>query len=144
MRGRRRACSRRWVIGLAAALGVLAGASPVGGDEKIIELAGRIDATELGIPPGRFTVRALRPQKRSGELARATGDADGRFRVRVAEEAVGVYGVLLEATSATAPGILPASISLRRARLTRSSRSDERPTSSGFAVGSPWARAIAG
>ena len=48
----------------------------------------------------------------------------------------------LRATSATAPGIFPASISPRSARLTRSSRSDESPTSSGLAVGRPWAQTI--
>ena len=37
-------------------------------------------------------------------------------------------------------GILPASISPRSARVTRSSRSDESPTCSGFAVGSPCAQ----
>src|SRR5262245_27698911 len=45
----------------------------------------------------------------------------------------------LRATRATAPGILPASISDCRAWLTRWSRSDESPTSSGLAVGRPCA-----
>ncbi|OGQ81010.1 MAG: hypothetical protein A3F90_11795 [Deltaproteobacteria bacterium RIFCSPLOWO2_12_FULL_60_19] len=68
--------------------------------EKTITLRGRVDVAGLEVPAGGFTVRALQPQKRSNELGKTDSDGSGNFQLTVDEEAVGVYGVVVEATSA--------------------------------------------
>ncbi|MFQ5881015.1 MAG: hypothetical protein ACE5I9_00895 [Candidatus Methylomirabilales bacterium] len=92
---------------LAASVGILllAKPSPLLAVEKTITLTGRVDVSGLNTSPGRFTVRALRPQKRAVELGGTVTDSDGRFRLTVDDEAVGVYGVVLEATSAKDPAL---------------------------------------
>jgi hypothetical protein len=87
----------------AVALLLLATPSSITATEKTITLKGRVDVSGLNASPGRFTVRALMPQKRSIELGRTTTDRQGRFRLRVRSEPVGIFGVVLEATSEKDP-----------------------------------------
>lgn len=80
--------------------------SPVRADEKAITLKGRVDASELGISPGKFEVRALRPQDRSVELGKTSSDNQGRFSLKVEEEALALYGAVIEAKSADNPSLV--------------------------------------
>ncbi|MBI4573753.1 MAG: hypothetical protein HY713_10790 [candidate division NC10 bacterium] len=92
-------------VGLLVTL-LVAGSTLADAGEQTITLAGQVDVAALGASPGGFAVRALRAQKRSVELAKAVTDAAGRFRLSIEEEAVGVYGVVLEATSVTEPALV--------------------------------------
>lgn len=69
--------------------------------EKSITLRGRVDLAGLEVPPGPFTVRALRPQKRDIEVGKTTTDGNGAFQLAVDNEALALYGVVLEAGSTT-------------------------------------------
>lgn len=79
---------------------VLADPACLSAAEKTITLRGRVDVAGLEVPAGGFTVRALQPQKRSNELGKTDSDGSGNFQLTVDDEAVGLYGVVLEATSA--------------------------------------------
>lgn len=93
---------------LAASLGILllAQSSPLFAAEKTITLKGRVDVSGLNAPRGRFKVRALRPQNRTIELGQADTDGGGRFSLTVEEEDMGVYGVVLQATSEKDPSLV--------------------------------------
>lgn len=67
--------------------------------ESPVVITGRVDAGGLAPAPGPFTVRALQPQKRSVELAKASTNSSGDFRLTVKGDAASLYGVMLEATS---------------------------------------------
>lgn len=69
--------------------------------ETTVNLKGRVDAAGLDVPAGGFTVRASRPQQRTVELGKTATDGSGNFQLAVSEEALALYGVELEATSAT-------------------------------------------
>jgi hypothetical protein len=68
--------------------------------EKTVTLKGRVDVAGLDVPAGPFTVRAVRPQTRTVELGKTTTGNNGEFQLTVDEEAVSLYGVVLEATGA--------------------------------------------
>ncbi len=80
-------------------------AGPARADEARLSLTGQVDAGEIGAG-GPFTLRALRPQKRTVQLGTASSDAAGRFTMPVDLEAVAVYGVVLEASSAGDPALV--------------------------------------
>lgn len=86
---------------------------PANAAERQATIAGRVDATGLGIAGGSFSVRALRPQKRDVEVARAATDGSGNFQLAVNEEALSLYGVLLEATSSENPAVVLEAVVLR-------------------------------
>jgi hypothetical protein len=65
-----------------------------------VTLKGRVDLAGLDVPAGSFTVRAVRPQTRTVELGKTTTGNNGEFQLTVDEEAVSLYGVVLEATGA--------------------------------------------
>jgi len=81
--------------------------------ERDVSIAGRVDASALGGGGGRFTVRALRPQKRDVEVARASTDGNGNFQIAVNEEALSLYGVVLEATSSDNSAVVLETVVLR-------------------------------
>jgi hypothetical protein len=58
-------------------------------------------------------VRALRAQNRSIELGKAATDGGGSFQLTVAAETVAVYGLVLEARSASTPALVLETVVLR-------------------------------
>jgi hypothetical protein len=67
---------------------------------------GRVDLAGLDVPQSQFTVRALRPQKRDVELGKTTTDGSGNFQLAVNEEALALYGVVVEVRSASTPALV--------------------------------------
>ena len=92
---------------------VLATGIPGNAAERSATIAGRVDASALGVAGGRFTIRALRPQKRDAEIARASTDGSGNFQIAVNEEALSLYGVILEATSSDNSTVVLETVVLR-------------------------------
>jgi hypothetical protein len=71
-----------------------------------ITLRGRVDVAGLDVAAGPFTVRAVRPQTRTVELGKTTTGNNGEFQLTVDQDAVGLYGVTLEAASANNPALV--------------------------------------
>jgi hypothetical protein len=86
---------------------------PLLGAEKTLTLRGRVDVAGLEVPSGGFTVRALQPQKRSNELGKTDSDGSGNFQLTVDEEALALYGVVLEAASAGKRSVVLEAVLLR-------------------------------
>lgn len=97
---------------LAAALFVVVSADLFAA-EKTITLRGRVDVVGLEVPAGGFTVRASQPQKRSNELGKTDSDGSGNFQLTVNDEAVGLYGAILEAASVSDPSLVLEAVVLR-------------------------------
>jgi hypothetical protein len=68
--------------------------------QQSVTLRGRVDVAGLDVAPGQFTIRALRAQKTPLELGKATADTNGQFQLTLDDEAVGVFGVVVQAISA--------------------------------------------
>jgi hypothetical protein len=81
--------------------------------ENSVTLKGRVDPAGLEVSPGQFVVRALRAQNRSIELGKAATDGGGSFQLTVAAETVAVYGLVLEARSASTPALVLETVVLR-------------------------------
>ncbi len=115
---RRRRAGPAILISLAFFPSVLAAlifsADPLSAAEKTVTLRGRVDVAGLEVPAGTFTVRALQPQKRSNELGKADSDASGNFQLTVDEEALALYGVVLEAASAGKRSVVLEAVLLRQ------------------------------
>ena len=91
------------------ALGLLLLAHPSGllaAEKKTITLKGQVDVSGLKASPGRFTIRALRPQNRKIKLGKTETDGKGSFSLKVEGLAVAVYGVVLQATSKKDPALV--------------------------------------
>jgi hypothetical protein len=101
------------LLAVFAAVLLAAGSSHSQAAERSANIAGRVDASALGVAGGRFTLRAVRPQKRDVEVGRASTDGSGNFQVAVNEEALLLYGVLLEATSTDNPTVVVEAVVLR-------------------------------
>lgn len=82
--------------------------------ESALTLRGRVDVSGLDLGPGLFTVKALQPQKRS-ELGKAATNSSGDFELTVDEGTLALYGVLLEATSASGAAVVLQAAVLRSA-----------------------------
>jgi hypothetical protein len=78
---------------------------PLPAAENTVTLKGRVDLAGLDIPAGSFTVRALRPQKPSIEIAKTSTGNNGDFQLAVPEETIALYGVVLEAAATNNPAV---------------------------------------
>lgn len=83
--------------------------------ESALTLRGRVDVSGLDLGPGPFTVKALQPQKRSAELGKAATNSSGDFELTVDDGTLALYGVLLEATSASNAAVVLQAAVLRSA-----------------------------
>jgi hypothetical protein len=99
---------------LVLAAGIFLAAPPYpSAAEKTVTLRGRVDVAGLDIPPGPFTVKALQPQQRAVELGKTTTNNSGDFELAVDEEALALYGVVLEAASAGKRSVVLEAVLLR-------------------------------
>lgn len=80
--------------------------APLQAAEKTITLKGKVDPSGLNGASGPFKVLALKPQDPKHEMGQATTGSGGRFQIKLEEEDVAVYGVLLRATSTKAPSVV--------------------------------------
>ncbi len=68
--------------------------------QQTVTLRGRVDVAGLDVTPGPFTIRALKAQKTPLELGKTTTDSSGQFQLTVDDQAVNVFGVVVQAVSA--------------------------------------------
>lgn len=68
--------------------------------QQSVTLRGRVDVGGLDVTPGPFTIRALKAQKTLLELGKTTTNSNGQFELTVEDQAVNVFGVVVQAVSA--------------------------------------------